>query len=110
MIFGRKKKSASREALSRNKADGVTRRGQVAAVGRLPFERVQTRPKIEGANPYNSTGRAAKRITTGQKACANQSGSRYGGPNNPYDNAGPVPAKKKKLTWDDAVIGISKGR
>jgi len=110
VFFGRKKKSANQQSAIHGSVDGVIRRGLTAMTGRVPSERVASKPRFEGSNPYNSTGRAAKRSTAALRARFPATGSPYGGPNNPYDNAGEAPAKPKKKSWDDAYIGVSKGR
>jgi len=110
MIFGRKKKSAARETSLHDEVDGVIRRGLAATTGRLPSEHVSSRPRVEGTNPYNSTGRVAKRAPAAPKRPPRQEETPYGGPDNPYDNASKVTGKKRKMTWDDAHVGVSKGR
>lgn len=110
MFFGRKKKSATRQAAVHDKVDGVIRRGLAEMSGRASSERAASKPRFEGANPYNCTGRVARRSTAKPKLGASATGSPYQGPNNPYDNAGEVPAKRKRKSWDDAYIGVSKGR
>jgi hypothetical protein len=109
MVFGRKKRSAARGSPSDDGVDGIVRRGLAATTGRLPSERTSSPPRVEGANPYNSTGRVAKRTPAGPKIRGRDEETPYKGANNPYDNATKVPAKKK-MSWDDALIGVSKGR
>lgn len=110
MFFGRKKKSASKQATAHDEVDGVIRRGLAEMSGDQPSERAASRPRTRGANPYESTGRAAKRSTAVPKPRSSATESPYEGPNNPYDNAGGAPAKPKRKSWDDAYIGVSKGR
>lgn len=106
MLFGRKKKSHGKDPSGRDGAGNVA----ANARGRLPSERVTSQPRTEGANPYNSTGRTARRPAMPRDR-SHVPASPYEGATNPYDNASPVPAKtKKKKSWDDAYIGISKGR
>lgn len=104
MIFGRKKKSAAKDKPLRDEAGGVIRRGLAETTGRLPSERVASKPRLEGANPYNSIGRAAKRTPLASRARPGQEVSSYEGRDNPYDNATTVPAKNKR-GWDEIPIG-----
>ena len=78
MVFGRKKPASS------------------DTTGRLPSERVKSRPKkpvVQGYNPYESTGRDAKRRPAVAKARPKPKVT--GDPSNPYDTASKYPAKKK---------------
>lgn len=110
MIFGRKKKSAGNRASVHDEVDGIVRRGLAATIGRLPSEHLSSPRRVEGANPYDSVGRVAKRKPAAPKKSGQSMESAYRGAGNPYDNAKPAPGKRKRGSWDDAFVGISKGR
>lgn len=86
MVFGRKKPAVHE------------------ATGRLPSERIKSRPKkptTQGCNPYESTGRVAKRKPTAAKPRPKP--KVQSDPSNPYDTASRYPVKKKG--WDGARSG-----
>jgi len=90
MVFGRKKSASHGTA------------------GRLPSELVKSRPKKpapQGCNPYDSTGRVAKRRPGVAKArpTPKPKPEVEHDPSNPYDTASRYPAKKKG--WAGARSG-----
>lgn len=106
MVFGRWKKSV-RDSSSGGEVDGVIRRGLAETTGRLPSERVSRRPTVEGRNPYDQSGRQARKMSLIKPARKPlEEPSPYEGAGNPYNTAGDVPCKKK-LSWDDAPVGTS---
>lgn len=85
MVFGRKKSAVH------------------DATARLPSERIKSRPKKpapEGCNPYDSTGRMAKRPRNAVKPGPKRA---EGDPSNPYDTASRNPVRNKG--WSGARSG-----
>jgi hypothetical protein len=103
MVFGRWKKSV-RDNSSGGEVDGMIRRGLAETTGRLPSEMVSRRPKVEGRDPYDQSGRHTRKmslINPAKKAAVPS--SPYSGAGNPYNTAGDLPARKK-TGWDEVEI------
>ncbi|KPK54235.1 MAG: hypothetical protein AMJ59_25035 [Gammaproteobacteria bacterium SG8_31] len=103
MVFGRWKKSV-RDDSSGGEVDGMIRRGLAETTGRLPSEMVSRRPKVEGRDPYDQSGRHVRKMSLVNPA-RKGSGARspYSGAGNPYNTAGDTPSEKK-TSWDDVAI------
>jgi hypothetical protein len=103
MVFGRWKKSVRNDS-SDGEVDGIIRRGLAETTGRLPSERVSRRPAVEGRNPYDQSGRQARKMSLINPAReAPGAPSRYSGAGNPYNTAGDLPSEKKP-SWDNVAI------
>lgn len=102
MVFGRWKKSV-RDTAAKGEIDGVIRRGLAETTGRLPSERIATRPRVEGRNPYNQTSRQIRKSPAVASPGRASDTSAYDGPGNPYNTAAEVP-EKKKPSWKDVPI------
>lgn len=99
MVFGRWKKSVRNDA-SDGELDGLIRRGLADTTGRLPSERVSRRPTVEGRNPYDQSGRHARKMSLINPARKSaEPSSPYSGAGNPYNTAGDLPSGKKPA-WE----------
>ena len=102
-MFGRKSKKTGARPSSDHVVDGVIRRGLAEASGRLPSERVRTRVRPQGSNPYDTIGKGAKRASAASpKTPPIKKADAY----NPYNSGQEQPGKKKK-SWDDVHIDIA---
>lgn len=102
-MFGRKSKKKGVSPSPDHVVDGVLQRSLAEASGRLPSERVRTRVRPEGSNPYDTIGKSAKRVPV---ASPRTSPIKKADACNPY-NSGQEQLGKKKKSWDDVHIDVT---